>query len=76
MTPTRKGLYNDCQCCLFNTKSKDKYPCILSHKDIRRHSGSKLEREFKDCGIHKEKEPAAEEEEILSIINHNQLKLF
>jgi len=55
MTPTRKGLYYECSSCLMNVKSENKYPCILSHKDIRKNSGSTLEREFKACGIHIER---------------------
>lgn len=75
MTPTRKGLYTQCSNCLFKNKMEEKYPCILSHKEIRRNSGSNLERNFKSCGINDIRKEE-NEEEIEIILSGNQLKLF
>ena len=75
MTPTRKGLYSQCAGCLFKSSSDSKYPCILSHKDIRKHSGSTLERYFKSCGVNDEKEDIIEDE-VESIFNSSQKSLF
>jgi len=52
MTPTRKGNYKECEGCVFFIKDKSiKYPCSKSHKEVRRASGYKLERDFKECGL-------------------------
>lgn len=64
MTPTSKGLYKQCDSCLFNKTTEDnKYPCILSHKDIRVNSVSHLERYFQSCGIHDERKIIENEKE-------------
>ena len=52
MTPTRKGNYKECNSCKFKIKNSDKkYPCELSHKMIRKNSGSYFERDFTSCGV-------------------------
>lgn len=54
MAPTRKGTYEQCSSCKFKTQEKIKYPCSKSHKEVRRASGQKLERNFTTCGIYEE----------------------
>jgi len=51
MTPTKKGNYNECDKCTYQTKEDVKYPCSFSHKKIRLASGQKLERNFSNCGL-------------------------
>ena len=75
MTPTRKGLYSQCAGCLFKQDAESKYPCILSHRDIRKHSGSALERYFKSCGVNDQKEEIIEDE-VENLFNSTQASLF
>ena len=51
MTPTRKGVYEQCQDCIHKTNEPVKYPCSYSHKAVRRASGVHYERDFKVCGL-------------------------
>ena len=50
MTPTRKGLYAQCQDCIHKTTT-GKYPCSYSHKAVRVTLGAQYERDFKVCGL-------------------------
>ena len=51
MTPTKKGLYKQCLDCIHKINTEDKYPCTYSHRQVRKNSNSKLEREFTTCGL-------------------------
>ena len=52
MTPTRKGLYLQCEHCIFKEVGTGKrYPCEYSHSQVRIASGRKLERDFENCGL-------------------------
>jgi len=53
MTPTRKGLYKECETCKFKIQDgKHKYPCQKSHKEIRKASGVKYEKDFTNCVLY------------------------
>jgi len=56
MTPTKKGLYEQCENCIHKVTSTAKYPCAFSHSMIRKNSNSNLEREFHTCGLKEIKE--------------------
>lgn len=52
MTPTRKGLYLFCNDCIFKIHNNDlKYPCLKSHKEVRKSDNVILERDFKICKL-------------------------
>jgi len=55
MTPTNKGLYKECNNCIYQIE-KEKYPCYFSHKKVREASGFERERDFINCGLYKGKE--------------------
>ena len=56
-TPVPKGLLIYCSSCInYITQSeqeaKIKYPCKLSHSQIRRGAGINYARDFKDCALY------------------------
>lgn len=59
-TPVPKGLLTYCPSCInYITQSeqeaKIKYPCKLSHSQIRRGAGINYARDFKDCALYKDR---------------------
>ena len=56
MTPTRKGLYDECITCVHKLPDNTmKYPCIFSHKKVRIASGVVYERDMKSCKLYEGK---------------------
>lgn len=56
MTPTRKGLYYFCEDCIFKQENGTKYPCIKSHREVRKSADVKYERDFTMCYLKIKKE--------------------
>lgn len=56
MSSTFKGLYSFCINCVYRKENiRSRYPCIQSHKAVRKSANVKYERDFKMCGLKKEK---------------------
>lgn len=54
MTSTNKGFYEQCKDCLYKLEIPGKrYPCMNSHKAVRKSGGVKYERDFTKCGLYK-----------------------
>ena len=52
---TNKGYYHCCKGCIFNVpNNRSRYPCLKSHKEVRRGSGQRYERNFVTCGVREE----------------------
>jgi len=55
MASTRKGLYKQCETCTFKQENGTRYPCLKSHRSVRKSCGIKYERDFTLCGLYQEK---------------------
>jgi hypothetical protein len=55
MASTRKGLYKQCETCTFKQENGTRYPCLKSHRAVRKSGGVKYERNFTICGLFEEK---------------------